>query len=176
MNDYMNHTQNNTKSSLTNVNMPSTSEMPMAETKTPVAKSYLPPLMQTQIPSALQPSGMQMSYMGMQPMQFSTPSVQSMPQPPQFGTGAQTSMPSTSLSGRQQGPPPVASTLYIPGFLASIIGRTVRAEFIIGDNQFVDRTGIMVDVGVNYFVLNDIISKQYVMCDLYSVRFVTILT
>jgi len=64
---------------------------------------------------------------------------------------------------------------YIPGYLASNIGRNVRAEFILGTSQFTDKTGVLVDVGINYFVLQDINSRAYIMCDLYSVRFVTLL-
>lgn len=75
----------------------------------------------------------------------------------------------------QEGPPPVTESDYIPGFLAANIGRNVRAEFIIGTNQFMDKSGIITDVGVNYFVLMDTISRNYVMCDLYSVKFVTLL-
>lgn len=74
----------------------------------------------------------------------------------------------------QEGPPTLQSD-YIPGFLASIIGRNVKAEFIVGTSQYVEKTGKLVDVGVNYFVLQDINSRTNIMCDLYSVRFVTIL-
>lgn len=75
----------------------------------------------------------------------------------------------------QQGPPPVSSADYIPGFLASVIGRYIRAEFLVGSNTFLDKTGKLIEVGVNFFVLQDINSHTNVMCDLYSVRFVTIL-
>lgn len=75
----------------------------------------------------------------------------------------------------QQGPPPVTDIDYIPGYLASIIGKNVRCEFIIGTSQYVDKTGVMLDVGVNYFVLNDVNSRTNIMCDLYSVKFVTVI-
>lgn len=74
-----------------------------------------------------------------------------------------------------QGPPPVMDIDYIPGYLRSIIGKRVRAEFIIGSSQYTDRTGILIEVGVNYFVLNDVNSRTNIMCDLYSVKFVTVL-
>jgi hypothetical protein len=73
----------------------------------------------------------------------------------------------------EQGPPPVMSPGYIPGYLRSLIGKPVRAEFSIGSNLLTDRTGIVREVGVNYFVLEDIITRSRVMCDLYSVKFVT---
>lgn len=75
----------------------------------------------------------------------------------------------------QQGPPPSTERGYIPYYLASNIGKNVRAEFIIGSNQYTDRTGVLIEVGINYFVLNDVNSRTNVMCDLYSVKFVTIL-
>jgi len=75
----------------------------------------------------------------------------------------------------QQGAPAVTDADYIPGFLASMIGRSVRAEFLLGTSQYVDKTGILVEVGVNFFVLQDVNSRTITMCDLYSVKFVTIL-
>lgn len=74
----------------------------------------------------------------------------------------------------QEGPPPVTNIEYIPGYLANNIGKNVRAEFVIG-TQYVDKTGKLVEVGVNYFVLQDVNSRTNIMCDLYSVKFVTIL-
>ncbi len=75
----------------------------------------------------------------------------------------------------QQGPPVVSDRYYIPGYLSSIIGKTIRGEFLIGNNQYLDKTGKLVEVGVNYFVLEESVSRARVMCDLYSVKFVTTL-
>ena len=83
------------------------------------------------------------------------------------------SSPSPLMS--EQGPPPVADRSYIPGYLASIIGKNVRAEFLLGNSLYIDRTGILREVGVNYFVLEDYITHARVMCDLYSVKFITTL-
>ena len=74
-----------------------------------------------------------------------------------------------------QGPPPSTEKGYIPNYLESNIGRNVRAEFIIGTSQYADKTGILKEVGINYFVLHDVNSRTDVMCDLYSVKFVTML-
>lgn len=74
-----------------------------------------------------------------------------------------------------QGPPPLSEKGYIPYYLAQNIGKNVRAEFIIGTTQYADKTGKLTEVGVNYFVLEDVNSRTLVMCDLYSVKFVTIL-
>jgi hypothetical protein len=83
------------------------------------------------------------------------------------------SMPSMPIT--QQGPPPIMDRSYIPGYLAENIGKNVRAEFVIGTNQYVDKTGRLYEVGTNYFVLEDVNSRTHTMCDLYSVKFVTLL-
>lgn len=75
----------------------------------------------------------------------------------------------------QQGPPPSTEKGYIPYYLASNIGKNVRAEFIIGSNMYADKTGVLIEVGINYFILDDINSRTHIMCDLYSVKFVTVL-
>lgn len=73
-----------------------------------------------------------------------------------------------------QGPPPAAEEGFIPYYLASNIGRAVRAEFIVGTSQYVDKAGVIKEVGINYFVLYDTNARADIMCDLYSVKFVTI--
>ncbi len=75
----------------------------------------------------------------------------------------------------EQGPPPASDRNYIPGYLRRQIGKNVRAEFLLGTAITIDKTGILREVGVNYFVLEDYISHAMIMCDLYSVRFVTTL-
>ncbi len=74
----------------------------------------------------------------------------------------------------RQGPPPVMNKEYIAGFLKENIGRGVRAEFPLAGGFYVDKAGILREVGVNYFVLEDYITHARIMCDLYSVKFVTI--
>jgi hypothetical protein len=75
--------------------------------------------------------------------------------------------------GTMEGPPPVFNPYYIPGYLMRNIGKRVRAEFTVGENLYIDKTGILREVGVNYFVLEDNVTHAMIMCDLYSVRFVT---
>lgn len=75
----------------------------------------------------------------------------------------------------QQGPPPATDPGFIPYYLSTNIGKSVRAEFIVGSNQYVDKSGILSEVGINYFVLSDPSARTDTMCDLYSVKFVTIL-
>lgn len=104
----------------------------------------------------------------------SQPSLPSQPVTPIMPGQFQTGQPITGTF--RQAPPPTTDINYIPGFLASNIGRSVRAEFIIGSSQYVDKAGILSAVGINYFVLQDPSSRTYTMCDLYSVRFVTFLS
>lgn len=92
------------------------------------------------------------------------PPIQTTPAPPRPGTSMET----------RQGPPPLSNEYYIPGYMVGLIGKTIRAEFFI-NNAYMDRVGILREVGVNYFVLQEISSRSFVMCDLYSVRFVTVL-
>ncbi|MEG1416807.1 MAG: hypothetical protein RSC49_09445, partial [Clostridium sp.] len=54
----------------------------------------------------------------------------------------------------------------------SIIGRYIRCEFLLGTNLLTDKAGVLKEVGINYFVLVDA-SRDEVMCDLYSLKFVT---
>ncbi len=75
----------------------------------------------------------------------------------------------------QQGPPPVMDKHYLAGYLAANIGKNVRAEFALPGGFFIDKAGILREVGVNYFVLEDNISHARIVCDLYSVKFLTIL-
>jgi hypothetical protein len=84
-------------------------------------------------------------------------------------------VPAAAVTDDTVAAPPAAEKGYIPWYLASNIGKSVRAEFIIGTNQYVDKTGILSEVGVNYFVLDDTGSRTKTMCDLYSVKFVTFL-
>jgi hypothetical protein len=72
-----------------------------------------------------------------------------------------------------QGPPTVMDAGYIPAYLKSQIGKRVRAEFSVGGNLYTDRTGILREVGFSYLVLEDLISHAMIMCDLYSLKFLT---
>jgi len=75
----------------------------------------------------------------------------------------------------EQGPPPVMDKYYIAGYLTTLIGKNVRAEFAISTGLYLDKAGVLREVGVNYFVLEDYITRARIMCDLYSVKFVTTL-
>ena len=63
---------------------------------------------------------------------------------------------------------------YIPDFLCLHIGELMRVEFLIS-NQIVDRIGLLTEVGANYIVLKSIDGGSTMMCDMPSIRFVTIM-
>ena len=66
------------------------------------------------------------------------------------------------------------STLYINGFLRTMIGRKVTVEFLIGTNTFTDRTGVLLAVGANYIVINEVETDDILICDFYSIKFVKV--
>ena len=71
-------------------------------------------------------------------------------------------------------PEPLTSTLYIPGYLNTQIGKLVRVEFLVG-NSIVDRIGVLVKVGVSYIIIKPVEVNGTVLCDMYSIKFVTVI-
>lgn len=75
------------------------------------------------------------------------------------------------------GPQPTAniSPKFSQGYLIEHIGQNVRVEFLIGsEGALIDRTGRLVEVGENYIVLQPFGTDDLLMCDLFSIKFVTI--
>lgn len=102
------------------------------------------------------------------------PAAQAMPEMP-------AGMPSAGAAGlapltpfNQPIPVTTESTLYINGFLRTMIGRRVTVEFLIGTNTFVDRTGILLAVGANYIVINEVETDDILICDFFSIKFVKV--
>lgn len=62
-----------------------------------------------------------------------------------------------------------------PAFLLKNIGSLVRVEFLIG-NQTTDRVGVLSEVGASFIVLQSLEGSSRIMCDIYSIRFVTIIS
>lgn len=97
------------------------------------------------------------------------------PRPSRQAPGTQGTLTRTEAqdtSPFMEGPPSIMSAGYTPAYLRTIIGKRVRAEFVF-QNLYLDKTGILREVGISYFVLEDNATHAMVMCDLYSVRFVT---
>ncbi|MDP4180548.1 MAG: hypothetical protein Q8942_05585 [Bacillota bacterium] len=93
-------------------------------------------------------------------------------------TTTQTSQPGpgTSASPSNQVPQSVQNTMFTPGFLSTQIGKSMRVEFLLGTNgPLVDRTGTLLQVGASYILLRPTGSDDILLCDIYSIRFVTIL-
>ena len=53
------------------------------------------------------------------------------------------------------------------------IGLFVSIDFLIGAATLVTKQGILYSVGVSFLVLYDPAQGTYMVCDLYSVKFVT---
>lgn len=74
-----------------------------------------------------------------------------------------------------QTPQTVSDVYFTPGFLKTQIGNKIRVEFLIGTNApMVDRTGILRFVGASYIIIELENTDDLMMCDLYSIKFVTI--
>ena len=64
------------------------------------------------------------------------------------------------------------SLQYLNGFLRTQIGRKVHVEFLIGSNTMTDRTGVLVAVGANYILLNELETDDLLACDYYNIKFI----
>lgn len=60
---------------------------------------------------------------------------------------------------------------YLNGFLRTQIGRRVTIESLVG-TSLLDRTGVLMDVGANYIILNETETNSVVVCDFYDIRFI----
>lgn len=79
-----------------------------------------------------------------------------------------------AFPGGEQPPTTVQSTLFTPGFLRTQIGKRMRIEFLIGSGAMTDRSGTLLAVGASYILIRLIDSDDIMMCDIYSIKFVTI--
>ncbi len=63
----------------------------------------------------------------------------------------------------------------VAGYLKNYVGKKIRAQFIIGTGgTLIDRAGILIDVGASFFVIQPEESDNMLICDLNTMRFVTI--
>ena len=56
--------------------------------------------------------------------------------------------------------------------LANNIGEYVLVEFLIGTEQMVRKQGILYHVGTAYLTLYDDILRNFIVCDIFSIKFV----
>lgn len=76
---------------------------------------------------------------------------------------------------QEPGPPVTTDIGYTQAYLRTQIGRRVRVEFLIGTNILTDRIGILTDVGISYIILKPVGTDDRLLCDIYSIKFVTII-
>ncbi len=74
----------------------------------------------------------------------------------------------------EPGPPVTESIEYTQGFLETQIGKYVKIDFLIGTNLFIDREGVLEEVGISYIVIREAGSNNRLMCDIYAIKFVEI--
>ncbi len=74
----------------------------------------------------------------------------------------------------QNSPEILTNNIYTPAFLRENIGKLMRVEFLIGTNNLVDRTGILIEVGASYILLRALESDVVTYADIYSIKFITI--
>ncbi len=62
---------------------------------------------------------------------------------------------------------------FMPAYLQNHIGKWVRVDFLIGGG-IEQRVGILEEVGASYIILNVIEPATLLVCDLFAIKFVTI--
>lgn len=70
-------------------------------------------------------------------------------------------------------PETLTNPVFVPGFLAQNLGKLMRVEFLVGNNT-TDRVGRLIEVGASYILLQSLEHGSSIMCDLFSIKFVTI--
>lgn len=71
-------------------------------------------------------------------------------------------------------PETVTNIEFFPAYLKKFIGYWVRLDFVIG-TTIEQRVGQLLEVGASYVVIKVLEPETIMMCDLYSIKFVTII-
>lgn len=124
---------------------------------------------------AMQQRGFYQTYSPQEEMFQPTPQQTSIFQPSQMPMMPQNGMPQrTSImsSGRGVRDSVLSDINFTQGFLQTQIGRYVKVEFLIGVNMFVDREGTLIRVGTDYIILQEPETDDYLLCDIYSIKFI----
>lgn len=75
----------------------------------------------------------------------------------------------------QQVPQSLESSFFMAGYLKKFIGRDIRIEFLIGSSgPLIDRIGKLLEVGASFITIRPLRSNDILVCDLYSIKFVTV--
>lgn len=105
--------------------------------------------------------------------------------PPQNGMPMQPQQPMQPMQPQQPVPPqngipqrisPVMGPNYIQGYLQQFIGQYIRIDFLVGTGTFIDRDGILTQVGIDFIELREVQTGNILVGDLYSIKFVTVYT
>ena len=78
----------------------------------------------------------------------------------------------------QQTPNEMSSAAYngsMQQILQENAGNYVICEFLVGTQEMERKEGILYSVGVSFLVLYGVYSHEYIVCDFYSLKFVTFL-
>jgi hypothetical protein len=72
-------------------------------------------------------------------------------------------------------PATLESVDFLAGLLTTFVGHRVRAQFLIGTNgPLVDVQGTLLQVGANYIILQPVETDDLMVCDLFSIKFLTV--
>lgn len=64
---------------------------------------------------------------------------------------------------------------FLNGFLRTQVGKIVQIEFLLGTTGMEKRTGILMGLGSDFLLINEIGSNDVTACDFYTIKFITIL-
>ena len=68
----------------------------------------------------------------------------------------------------------ICGSAYINGYLCGHTGRYVRLEFMFGEQNHVEKTGMLREVGKNYIVMQEMGTDTMVVCPLDKIKFINI--
>ncbi|MCQ4795527.1 hypothetical protein [Anaerofustis stercorihominis] len=80
----------------------------------------------------------------------------------------------TIMEGDGSNIPPEFTAGTTPSILNTIKGEFCICEFLIGSDTLVSKQGIIYSVGLSYFTLYNVENNEYIICDIYSVKFITL--
>lgn len=71
-------------------------------------------------------------------------------------------------------PPVITNPGYLQGYLRTKIGEFMKVNFLLGTGTFIDKEGILEEVGVDHIVLKNVNTGDDTVADLYSIKFIDI--
>lgn len=95
------------------------------------------------------------------------------PIPPQRQSQPQL-LPSRSMNEISITPETLTNIDFLPAYLSQHVGKWIRADFLIG-GSLEERVGILNEVGASYIIIQAIEPATLVVCDMFSIKFVTII-